>query len=1257
MRILQKTPLLASTITLFLGILILSIPAITTAEEEIQITVSNLEFYWIDTVTHISYNNRIDVYMGFEYTAEEDVEIERISVDASDLNPIMDMGDIQPECEEREENYECEIRPTGEQHFHILANKNEFTINITFTTEDGRQVTKQLEHSFEVDNSNPTLTFIGTDKCHEGTCYYASGQENTIQIDIEDIGVGFEERMKVRFSVQTANALRFVSSCEGGTCYGTSSTTCQDGETVNIYFDRDYSSNDAGIPVRSGLEGGSFASRLRCDATPPRVDSVKAESAAGLDIMTLEDEIIITANITERISPKAEMKIIGGNIGADNVTVECNPTERTNEYRCTGNILPGIDTPGEYEIPLEFTDLAGNTVTETITVDLLRTADDEPPSFWEISRVTPSNPRLDKANMIYSRDLYAEIDFNPRQGSPRLVTASLSDNCVPVIDERTGNQGDISGVRVIHVNKEDNKVYIKFSLAENGVEGQRYEGMDRLEYDCPVRVTTQAGETYYSYPETLNATIRIDLRERGGLHRNIESEIERLQEEVDSKIRSIESIRSTSNRLTMMCNTFVGAETMMGALGGTLAAMETAAVATGPFDLGGLRLAADRLGSKTDVAHERLQDKGNIFVQVCKLFTCEPDYINQFDSLIDESNFGGLQTVTEYAGYDSPSAFMNPWRSEYVAYATMCVPAIVHHQEVRLSIDCNYLQCLSQSTGQMGVSPSVCQDQKQYAECTRMASNVLDLVPWTAVLRDMTGRLADIMSDPVSLFTSSGIATLCSTAEFPTKGICRAGAAVQSASELLTIVNAMHTPPISATDYCRSITERIDPRTMYWREVPGSPDIEPPTTHVQLESGRLECTGADCRLFDAQGNPSGTLLQDPQSHGLMHVYNVEGKRVGSVRTDGDTSDTGNLLVGETPLIAEASAAAYSEINNNRESLLQVYGDEYPEISRLYEASLNENLYNDIRELSKVESDIERLNRNIENMESGILAPYPHQEGDAEAQIESMRARVTELERERDNLADSFRQVYGDYMDLSEIDLTLSDDELRESLQEEILEKAEDMAEWDHYFGGARAAIRTFWGVGASVSQFNSLLRNVGVDFVRPFSPHSAFGNLAEQVRSVGAWEESMCRQNLLVDDVVGRSHVTNVMPSGVVRSGAFISGRKSVEVSVPDEDPYFEYWVSGGVSNPRADGLAFKVILRNPRESVDVTEELFNEEVIELNQGGSMSFAGSSTRTFISSEEYDHVCIDFGMTERHLRNYFDKAELVNGMLCSRIVGE
>ncbi len=1022
MRILQGKLVLAGTTTIFLGVLLL-LTTISTAEEE-QITVSNLEFFWNgEEITHISHNNPMPTNIRFDYEAPG-ITINSVRINAQDINYDASENyayiSMIASCEE--DLGTCEVRTTSQRGIIIRHNKETFSIIITFDTDQG-EITKEIEKTFELDNSNPTLEFLGTDKCHEGTCYIASGERNRINIRITDIGAGFS-RGHITFSLGPGDGTpALVSRCDGGDCYGYVTVSCNNNQQIPlriIDFQGLPSRNDAGIRI-SGLE----TKYVTCDSSPPEINEIIIENAAGLEILTLNNQVLVTANITEDVSPRVNMTIRGSNIGAQNVTATCNPTAQRNEFRCTGSIMPGEISPGQYDLPVEFTDLAGNTVTTTERINIFSATDETQADFWDVSRVTPSNPSLDKANLLFARDIYAEISLTPRRGAPNIVTAMHGRECVPVREGITGNNGDISNLRVIHADTENNNVYVKFTLAESGTQ-QRYAGMNRLEYRCPVTLTTRSGDTYYAAPETKNFTIMLNLRDQGGIHVNIQDEIDRIQEEVESKTQTLMNLRRASNTLTVTCQAFAAGETAMSTLGAALAAMELAAVGTGPFSFGTLEASATKFGHSTDAAHEGMQRGAKYFAQACKLFTCEPSYIGEFDSYLTD-NVPLAQDITNLAGYDDPSAFMNPWRSEIVAYMTMCVPAVIHHREVRLGVECNYLQCLSQSTGSMGVSPSACQDQKQYAECTLAWSNVLDAFPITAMFRDVTGRLSEIMSDPVSLFGSTGVSFYCSALApvIGGKGACHTIAGAQASLELTTMVGAMFSTQVSSTDYCTTVINRIDPRTKYWRELPGSPVMEPPVEEISLDSDTnewLECQGTSCKYFDFRGRQSYTLNLDAQNPDRINIYNQEGKSAGYIdmTVEGDTTTVRSEKIEiseiDKRIITEKAASiVHNQVSAARERMIDEFRAAEPDsaILGLYDASVNENFYNDFREITAIDMEIAQLEAEIERREREGSPPERVSSGEYADPLPRLRVELEGAKQHKEILEERFRENHGD----------------------------------------------------------------------------------------------------------------------------------------------------------------------------------------------------------------------------------------------------
>jgi hypothetical protein len=79
--------------------------------------------------------------------------------------------------------------------------------------------------------------------------------------------------------------------------------------------------------------------------------------------------------------------------------------------------------------------------------------------------------------------------------------------------------------------------------------------------------------------------------------------------------------------------------------------------------------------------------------------------------------------------------------------ATLCVPGLIYNANKYREIQCLYGSCLI-SSAQTGMQSSLCDDNKDYAECKFFFGPIFDFIPFVGFLEDITKIVANIFADP-----------------------------------------------------------------------------------------------------------------------------------------------------------------------------------------------------------------------------------------------------------------------------------------------------------------------------------------------------------------------------------------------------------------------------------------------------------------------------------------------------------------------------
>jgi len=805
-----------------------------------------------EDVEYISTNNPMPTYFQFTYVPEGDEVITSITIDASDMQksaqykpyyssiPVTGCKDNAGGGKVCKVKNSLQIPGAVFNQLTINVNDPEVTIKFKFAIQDAE--TQELEYTktFSVDNTRPKVISIKSDNCDaSNNCYVASKRSNKVTIDMEDEQASFN-RLWVVFKV--GNELSYVSDCDGLTCYGYVSPQCNIAGNLPVSITNYLGSPSMDDARNAIIQDKSFF--LICDPDIPQlvVDSKQIISSVGGNAAPLEESFTVQVEVIEKTSPTVSLTVIGDSIDSENVTASC--LKARNKFVCNAAITAGAVDAGDYVLPLIIKDLAGNELRDEIDVRLL-SATEKAPKIWKTKSVTQSSNSFLKSSMAFERTLYVSTNLTGRAGS-RIVDVKAGAHCSPVIEGTTGFQGDISSINVLDFNearKNEIVVVSKITIRESG-SPNRYADLSKLEFECPLELVSVRGLRYYTLPQEENFTITINLKEGPTFYRNLEQEVKSVKSSVDNKLKIIKGYQLATNQIQQLCR-------ICGFMTQTSVAMAGVEGTTSllPFGQGISRTAGD--------ISQRLGQDGNDGIcgtkgvrTVCDFMACKKPYQSYLTDQLDSD--GWLQDTSEYLGYNNFSDTMNPYKSLFVAAATLCVPAIMYHYQTYTGIECNYLRCLTEGTSGYGASVERCKQDKSTSECAFIWGAIADGIPIVSMIRDTAGRLADVVNDPVTLI---GFANpfICKWAGGGSGTIVHSACnTVNNALSTLNVLNSVSDifkpqgdPSSTCMDMQRYVS--LDPKD--WQRIGNFPEQEQATYTYDLGNGKhLDCVNTDCGI-------------------------------------------------------------------------------------------------------------------------------------------------------------------------------------------------------------------------------------------------------------------------------------------------------------------------------------------------------------------------------------------------------------------------
>lgn len=808
---------------------------------------NNLSFSWMGSpIDYISYTHKMPVDISFSYTVEPaDSNVTSVAIDASGINSDIrynsNYANLNAECTKiNNSDYECIVRSK------VLNIKTD-TVNIPikFNFEDGSSTQLNLTKTFQVDNTRPQVTFIGPESCILGKCYVSSGKPNKIKIEMQDSTASFARK---RIAFKLGGQTGFVYNCSGTTCYGYVTPTCTNGQTMSVRivsYSGSPSQDDAGNPLT-----GDISKNVICDSENPTIDNITISSSTGLDAITSKDNIIITVTAKESLSPTLNLSIDASSVNAGNVSGTCVKIDDT--FKCTSAIKSAVNIPGKYSLGIKIEDAAGNSDAKTQSFKML-TATNDTTDLWSTSSssVTQSNTIIQKDNLDFPRTIYAEIQLSPKKRNPILLSVKTQGaSCAPVESNRTGHAGDLTDFTILSFDPQKNTIYTKFSLREKGsASGDRYGNLHELKYNCQLVLISKIGQVVYSTPELENFTIQLQLTNQNSLDGFISNEINSTLDNIQELDKSSAGWRKFANTVTPICSYFGYAQqtgTTLTSLEGLLAALQITRSVSVSLGAG-----ADAINSVT------LGPTGKTIKTLCDYATCQKTVLEglkaPMNNLLGPTVSHIFDNAGQMVGKSDFVSTLDPYKSEWIAYATLCPDAIVYHKDIEKGIDCSYLKCLDEGVTDYGATLSSCSDQKNYATCVHDTGSTLNAIPGVSIIKDGLNFVSQTLSDPIHLL---GVAAPLACKLIPMgttlHAACNLPVTITTSLSFLKSSKALGTSRQTPADQCGPILDNMKKRT----QPVGNAATEQPTIvgankNIECYTGYCQIKGTDIRMAPA----------------------------------------------------------------------------------------------------------------------------------------------------------------------------------------------------------------------------------------------------------------------------------------------------------------------------------------------------------------------------------------------------------------------
>ena len=1189
----------------------------------------------------------VNLIFSFDRTAE----FESISVSTSEMNPdstveegfVQSQTDIQ--CDLNDSSYNCPIEPSE------LYLEGETSFNVTVSVENGGETdTDEKKISFSADTENPEVIEVSTEHCDEERCYLTPNFENTVEIKMSETPSGYRSsdlNVKVQYQGNTYPAFCEENKCEAPV----EGFMCDDGEEGQMTVTGE---DSAGNQVEEEKQVD-----VMCLASLPNVEDVEITPSNEDLGFTNVDPIEIKAVVRSPNSPVIDMEINATNLNGDVSKTSCEPREDSNKFDCEQSINPEVPETGSFDIPLTFTDAAGNRYEEVRNIEIAEVVEDIPQDeegntvegdVWEMTGFESQVDTLNARNMYHDRRVPLTFTFEEDTGRDlNIADAEYNGECTNLYGDN--NKSDIRDVTVIDTDEDE--IYAIATIQGSGsVEDNKYEDHNNIDYECEMSITSREGNTIYGVQTISNVTFDFNLNVADHLTSNVVNEINRTENVIDGYESFLKGLKTSVILGESLCSMYGMAETGRAAWGFGHSALAVASKATG----GAMEGAVQSSRSGLETYGKATEKIGSRFKPVCEFMACQMDWQRKVPEFLgNPGNVLGdmpdqLDTAVPGEGWGGA---LDPYKSEVIAIGTACLPAITNHVIERREIQCQYHNCLNKRVNNMGIPEGVCTAQKAQAQCVKTSKSIENALPGVSLVSYFRDRIAGIIGNPETALLSAaemGFEQLCDNAGSASNeiwGVCQGREGYQRRSKLSDILFDISNNVIGRINSL-SGTPRIGAGSQGGQQVPASSCEQ----MVRIENY------ADRRsdLFENREISEGELRniadQTINPGTLVELDGVEGA----------------VLIGASEVILSDKYYGKYPSSRNANSLQEIawYHAQTGEfLGRGDKVSQNQDFPTISSEMRNDMKDVrEEITNNlvgdaevkaIEETDEVMQAIDSQEEQNAEAQRaqqqlikidkalenEDNPEKRQELQEKKEEYqqqaAQEVEPAEVEELDTGEIDM--SEVEIQE------LKASEPSPGYGDYAKEFMDGVRGYSTFKHSIEA----LTGADLDFFNT-------RDLANEIRSYSPLAEAACDTRLNPHGFDGRADDSGASleeeggqdPIGT--SSVFLTGMKQ---QVPDG---YEYYISFAVNSPK-ENLDIRLVLENHLGTEIITQDVLNgEEVMTAPAGGSVGKTPEPAQ-IVREEEFDRVCIEF-LPDGSLSDYFDSTDAItNNKFCQEVVKE
>ena len=652
------------------------------------------------------------------------------------------------------------------------------TINASDTAGNIQSVT--INKDLALDDKGPIVESLSTTTTQEGKSIAKPSGNTIIAVFDEASGLSADEVfLHIGISKITATS-----------CTKKEKWTCS-WSNINFGSDIEISIQSDTTDVLGNTVTDSKTEKVNIDNKPPVLINMSITPVGGLvqafpGFFKAGDKIAVVANLTDDSNINAVADFSRFISGSSNVAGSCQRTSDVGNERLCAWLTDEINLANTDIITFNFSDTAGNSLTITKSLKTYGLVNKTTPDFWTNTfACSPSTIDRMLGALINQRS-YCEVSLKPNSNKSLFTIFIGQATC-------TGDMSIVESVETFNTEAGSASPIIKITLKKDELK------IDNATLNCQFDIFTKVGGSVTNVPEIETAKIELLFFNLplGELSDKVKDKIEDAVEDAEGIWNLIEGLNKFFNiarKLCQLITTIYNIVALLYSFGIGVTTIDAFLQKWGIFKLTPVAVEGCKLQTGTRVVTAQpTAGKLNTF---CEFTNCQlafgfgaeiQNYINNENLLI--LNFGkeyvGQKTQIEEVGWgfkrvqvigrdkqaiekgkSSPtyeyirntfvgdsrafSEYMDPRHNLIVAALFGCIPGVIYGLDKYRQIKCLYADCLQNAVGREGLPVTACEDQKAYATCKYVTSEIFAF-GWFAVVDHFLGIIKGAFSNPFEI--------------------------------------------------------------------------------------------------------------------------------------------------------------------------------------------------------------------------------------------------------------------------------------------------------------------------------------------------------------------------------------------------------------------------------------------------------------------------------------------------------------------------